>query len=98
MPQITKDFIKKIGEIFKKSEKLYETEEKIKSQTQNLATRLAELFIEQIDNEILRDKKKRKYAIQPCCRRKGYVLFKGKPVYYGRQNKPTGCNELCERK
>ena len=28
MPQITKDFIKKIGEIFKESEKLYETEEK----------------------------------------------------------------------
>ena len=27
MPQITKDFIKKIGEIFKESEKLYETEE-----------------------------------------------------------------------
>ena len=72
--QITEDFIKKIGEIFKESEKLYETEEKIKSQTQNLPTSLAELFIEQIDNEILRDKKKRKYAIQPCCRRKGYVL------------------------
>ena len=58
--QITEDFIKKIGEIFKESEKLYETEEKIKLQTQNLATSLAELFIEQIDNEILRDKKKRK--------------------------------------
>ena len=28
MTQITGDFIKKIGEIFKKSEKLYETEEK----------------------------------------------------------------------
>lgn len=60
MPQITKDFIKKIGEIFKESEKLYETEEKIKLQTQNSATSLAELFIEQIDNEILRDKKKKK--------------------------------------
>ena len=58
--QITEDFIKKIGEIFKESEKLYETEEKIKLQTQNLATSLVELFIEQIDNEILRDKKKRK--------------------------------------
>ena len=57
--QITEDFIKKIGEIFKESEKLYETEEKIKLQTQNLATSLVELFIEQIDNEILRDKKKR---------------------------------------
>ena len=60
MPQITKDFIKKIGEIFKESEKLYKTEEKIKLQTQNSATSLAELFIEQIDNEMLRDKKKRK--------------------------------------
>ena len=58
--QITGDFIKKIGEIFKESEKLYETEEKIKLQTQNSATNLMELFIEQIDNEILRDKKKRK--------------------------------------
>ena len=58
--QITEDFIKKIGEIFKESEKLYETEEKIKLQTQNSATSLMELFIEQIDNEILRDKKKRK--------------------------------------
>ena len=58
--QITEYFIKKIGEIFKESEKLYETEEKIKLQTQNSATSLAELFIEQIDNEILRDKKKRK--------------------------------------
>ena len=60
MPQITKDFIKKIGEIFKESEKLYKTEEKIKLQTQNSATSLAELFIEQIDNEMSRDKKKRK--------------------------------------
>ena len=60
MTQITGDFIKKIREIFKESEKLYETEEKIKLQTQNSATSLAELFIEQIDNEILRDKKKRK--------------------------------------
>ena len=58
--QITEDFIKKIGEIFKESEKLYETEEKIKLQTQNSATSLVNLFIEQIDNEILRDKKKRK--------------------------------------
>ena len=58
--QITGDFIKKIGEIFKESEKLYETEEKIKLQTQNSATSLVKLFIEQIDNEILRDKKKRK--------------------------------------
>ena len=33
---------------------------KIKLQTQNSATNLMELFIEQIDNEILRDKKKRK--------------------------------------
>ncbi len=58
--QITEDFIKKIGEILKESEKLYETEEKIKLQAQNLATSLVELFIEQIDNEILGDKKKRK--------------------------------------
>ena len=58
--QITEDFIKKIGEIFKESEKLYETEEKIKLQTQNSATSLAKLFIEQIDNEMSRDKKKRK--------------------------------------
>ena len=58
--QITGDFIKKIGEIFKESEKLYETEEKIKLQTQNSATSLVNLFIEQIDNEMLRDKKKRK--------------------------------------
>ena len=50
--QITEDFIKKIGEILKGSEKLYETEEKIKLQTQNLATSLVELFIERIDNEI----------------------------------------------
>ena len=53
--QITEDFIKKIGEILKGSEKLYETEEKIKLQTQNLATSLVELFIERIDNEILGD-------------------------------------------
>jgi hypothetical protein len=33
---------------------------KIKLQTQNSETNLMELFIEQIDNEILRDKKKRK--------------------------------------
>ena len=33
---------------------------KIKLQTQNSATSLAELFIEQIDNEMSRDKKKRK--------------------------------------
>ena len=43
--QITGDFIKKIGEIFKESEKLYETEEKIKLQTQNSATSLVELYI-----------------------------------------------------
>ena len=49
-----------IGEIYKKSEKLYKTEEKIKLQTQNSAASLTELFIEQIDNEMLRDKKKRK--------------------------------------
>ena len=49
-----------IGEIYKKSEKLYKTEEKIKLQTQNSATSLTKLFIEQIDNEMLRDKKKRK--------------------------------------
>ena len=58
--QITEDFIKNIGEIFKESEKLYETEEKIKLQTQNLATSLVKLFIEQIDSEILQDKKMRK--------------------------------------
>ena len=57
--QITEDFIKKIGEIFKESEKLYETEEKIKLQTQNSATSLVKLFIEHIDNEILRDKKRK---------------------------------------
>ena len=57
--QITEDFIKKIGEIFKESEKLYETEEKIKLQTQNSATSLVNLFIEHIDNEILRDKKRK---------------------------------------
>ena len=33
---------------------------KIKLQTQNSATNLMELFIEQIDNEILRDKKRKK--------------------------------------
>ena len=49
-----------IGEIYKESEKLYKTEEKIKLQTQNSATSLAKLFIEQIDNEMSRDKKKRK--------------------------------------
>ena len=43
--QITEDFIKKIGEIFKESEKLYETEEKIKLQTQNSATSLVEPYI-----------------------------------------------------
>ena len=57
--QITEDFIKKIREIFKESEKLYETEEKIKLQTQNSATSLVNLFIEHIDNEILRDKKRK---------------------------------------
>ena len=57
--QITGDFIKKIGEIFKESEKLYETEEKIKLLTQNSATSLVKLFIEHIDNEILRDKKEK---------------------------------------
>ena len=45
MTQITGDFIKKIREIFKESEKLYETEEKIKLQTQNSATSLVELYI-----------------------------------------------------
>ena len=45
MTQITGDFIKKIGEIYKESEKLYETEEKIKLQTQNSATSLVELYI-----------------------------------------------------
>ena len=59
-----------IGEIYKESEKLYETEEKIKLQTQNSATSLAELFIEQIDNEILRDKKKKK-AEGYCVERRG---------------------------
>lgn len=34
-----------IGEIYKESEKLYETEEKIKLQTQNSATSLVELYI-----------------------------------------------------
>ena len=48
-----------IGEIFKESEKLYETEEKIKLQTQSSATSLAKLFIEQIDNEMSRDKKEK---------------------------------------
>ena len=48
-----------IGEIYKESEKLYETEEKIKLQTQNSATSLVKLFIEHIDNEILRDKKRK---------------------------------------
>ena len=48
-----------IGEIYKESEKLYETEEKIKLQTQNSATSLVKLFIEHIDNEILRDKKEK---------------------------------------
>ena len=38
-----------IGEIYKESEKLYETEEKIKLQTQNSATSLVEHFIEHID-------------------------------------------------
>ena len=33
---------------------------KIKLQTQNSETNLMELFIEQIDNEILRDKRKKK--------------------------------------
>ena len=42
-----------------RSEKLYETEEKIKLQTQNSATTLEKLFIEHIDNEILRDKKEK---------------------------------------
>ena len=45
MTQITGDFIKKIREIFKESEKLYETEEKIKLQTQNSATSPVELYI-----------------------------------------------------
>ena len=34
-----------IGEIYKESEKLYETEEKIKLQTQNSATSRVELYI-----------------------------------------------------
>ena len=49
-----------IGEIYKESEKLYKTEEKIKLQTQNSATSLAKLFIEQIDNEMSREKKREK--------------------------------------
>ena len=83
--QITEDFIKKIGEIFKESEKLYETEEKIKLQTQNLATSLVEIFIEQIDNEILRDKKKKK-AEGYCVERRGdrrSILFSYGQVEFG---------------
>ena len=87
--QITEDFIKKIGEIFKESEKLYETEEKIKLQTQNLATSLVELFIEQIDNEILRDKKKRKaegYSVERRGDRRSILFSYGQVeferVYY----------------
>ncbi len=49
-----------IGEIFKESEKLYETEEKIKLQTQSSATSLAKLFIEQIDKMKYYGIKKRK--------------------------------------
>ena len=87
--QITEDFIKKIGEIFKESEKLYETEEKIKLQTQNLATSLVELFIEQIDNEMLRDKKKRKaegYSVERRGDRRSilfsYVQVEFERTYY----------------
>ena len=87
--QITGDFIKKIGEIFKESEKLYETEEKIKLQTQNLATSLVELFIEQIDNEMLRDKKKRKaegYSVERRGDRRSilfsYVQVEFERTYY----------------
>lgn len=83
--QITEDFIKKIGEIFKESEKLYETEEKIKLQTQNLATSLVELFIEQIDNEMLRDKKKRKaegYSVERRGDRRS-ILFSYGQVEFG---------------
>ena len=43
--QINGRFHQKIREIFKESEKLYETEEKIKLQTQNSATSLVELYI-----------------------------------------------------
>ena len=83
--QITEDFIKKIGEIFKESEKLYETEEKIKLQTQNSATSLVELFIEQIDNEMLRDKKKRKaegYSVERRGDRRS-ILFSYGQVEFG---------------
>ena len=77
--QITEDFIKKIGEIFKESEKLYETEEKIKLQTQNSATSLVKLFIEQIDNEILRDKKRKAegYSAERRGDRRSILFFYG---------------------
>ena len=52
-----------IGEIYKESEKLYKTEEKIKLQTQSSATSLAKLFIEQIDNEMSRDKKEKSRGV-----------------------------------
>ena len=58
--QITEDFIKKSEKYSKKVKNFTRQKKKIKLQTQNSATSLAELFIEQIDNEILRDKKKRK--------------------------------------
>jgi len=60
--QITGDFIKKSEKYSKKVKNFTRQKKKIKLQTQNSATNLMELFIEQIDNEILRDKKKRKAA------------------------------------
>ena len=58
--QITGDFIKKSEKYSKKVKNFTRQKKKIKLQTQNSATNLMELFIEQIDNEILRDKKKKK--------------------------------------
>ena len=53
---------------------------KIKLQTQNSATSLMELFIEQIDNEILWDKKKRKaegYSAERRGDRRSILFFYG---------------------
>ena len=68
-----------IGEIYKESEKLYETEEKIKLQTQNSATSLVKLFIEHID--ILAFSKK--FSYKNLTRTVGpKILFKISFIFY----------------
>lgn len=84
--QVTEKFIKNICEIFDECANLNQTEEKIYENTQNLATKLVKLFVERIDEEILKDKKMRKTEGY-CVERRGdkrSVLFSYGQLEYAR--------------